>query len=127
MAALCPAVMADSTTDGHYMVYVRGAWSGQGDATVSGGTVTITATVRSGSGQTGSLVISSLPIDGSNHFNGTGTIIGVAIKVDGRVQPPDPTVAAGTNSVTTNAVLSATLLGGGSAARVAGGRDAVGP
>ena len=130
VTALCPAVLADSATDvlGHYTIYVRGYWSGQGDATVSSGSVAITATVRSVTGQTGALVISGLPLV-NNHFTGTGTVIGVAVTVDGRVQPPDPTAGSGSNNqtVTTNAVLSATILGGGNGARAAGGRDALPP
>jgi hypothetical protein len=132
VTALCPVVLGQSATDGqgHYAIYVRGYWSGLGDATVTANTVTITAKVQLSTGQTGSLVISSLPLSASNHFSGTGTVMGVTVNVDGRVQPPDPTAGpAGPNnqSVTTNAVLGATLLGGGHAGRVAGGRDPLPP
>jgi hypothetical protein len=125
VTALCPAVLADSTTDGqgHYAIYVRGYWTGLGDATVTASTVTVTATVQIATGQSGQLILSNLPLT-NNHFIGTGTVLGIAVSVDGRVQPPDP---SNRQAVTTNAVLAATVLGGGHAGRVAGGRDALPP
>jgi len=128
VTALCPIVLGQSATDGqgHYAIYVRGYWSGQGDATVTAGTVTITANVQISTGQTGTLVISNLPL-AANHFSGTGTVMGVVVNVDGRVQAPDAKPGPNSQAVTTNAVLGATLLGGGHAARVAGGRDPLPP
>jgi hypothetical protein len=125
---------APSTYSGSFIVYVRGFWSGSGVATVTAGTVQIQATVTDDSGQTGPLIADNLPLV-DNHFRGTGTVFGIPMTVEGRVEAADP-VGPGKgkgkgkakgrkpndDAVLTNARIGATFLAGAHGGRIAGSR-----
>lgn len=124
---------APKTYSGAFTVYVRGFWSGSGVATVTGGTVQIRATVSDDGGQTGPLIVDNLPLV-DNHFSGTGTVCGLPMTVEGRVEAADP-ISTGKgkgkgkakgrdddDAVLTNARIGATFIAGAHAGRVAGGR-----
>lgn len=121
---------------GQFTVLVHGYWNGQGTATVSGNTVQIVATVNDDQGNIGQLQTDALTVV-NNHFEGGGSVMGIAMTIDGRVEPQDqPAPGKGKgkgkgsgndDQVTTNARIGATLKAGGHAARIAGGRAAAGP
>jgi hypothetical protein len=137
---------ADPETAGHFAVAIRGFWTGQGDATVDGATVSIRGIVRDDAGKAGILTATNLKRVG-NHFSGAGTVFGITMVVEGRVDggdPPSGATASGKGNgngkgkgknkgqgdnqtkqapVVTNARIAATFVGGGHAVRVAGGRD----
>lgn len=73
---------------GQFKVIVRGYWHGHGIATVTANSVQITATVSDDNGNTGSLTTDTLPLN-QNHFSGSGTVLGVAMTIDGRAEPQD--------------------------------------
>jgi len=77
---------ADST--GNYGVTVAGTYQGTGTATLSATTLSITATVADQNGNKGQLSAPSLIIN-ANHFTGTGSVMGVDITVQGRLDAPD--------------------------------------
>lgn len=125
-----------NTYVGGFTVYVRGYWTGQGKATVTQTTVQIQATVTDESGNVGTLNTAALNIvDG--HFTGTGTVFGLPLVINGRVEAKDPPTGpsgkgngkhkgrggSGEDQVLTNARLGATFIAGAHAGRVAGGRD----
>jgi hypothetical protein len=83
-----PAPVA-AQTDGYY-VAIRGSYTGIGSATVTATTLSITATVTDQSGNKGSLVASNLAIDSTGtHFSGSGTVLGTAMTVLGRLDAAD--------------------------------------
>jgi hypothetical protein len=136
-SVLCAATaIADSDDPAppsqHFAVIVHGYWDGQGDATVSGGTVQITAAVHDDLGNTGTLSVSNLKITDGHYFSGTGTVCGLPMKINGRVDFADPPPKApGTGkgkskddeSVVTDARIGATFNAGSHAGRIAGGGD----
>ena len=115
----------------HFAVFVRGYWNGAGDASVSGGTVQITASVRDDAGRTGTLTATDLKVADNNYFSGTGTCFGLPMTINGRVDAADPTKAKGKgkgkgkkesdDSVLINARIVATFSAGTHTGRVAGG------
>jgi hypothetical protein len=137
---------ADPETAGHFAVAIRGFWTGQGDATVDAATISIQGTVHDDVGRTGVLTATNLKRTG-NHFSGAGTVFGITMVVEGRVDggdPPPGTTGSGKGNgngkgkgrnkgegdndtkqapVVTNARIAATFVGAGHAVRVAGGRD----
>lgn len=122
-----------TTYVGHFTVLVRGHWTGQGDATVAAGALQIVATVTDDQGNVGTLSALDLKIvDG--HFTGAGTVFGLDMKVDGRVEAEDPAPAGkvtgkgkgnGSNDqqVVLNARIGATFTAGTHGGRIAGSRD----
>jgi len=78
------------SASGFYKVIVRGYYSGDGTASVTGGgSVSITATVKDDNGIAGQLVVNQVMLVG-DHFKGTGTIMGATIQISGRVEAADP-------------------------------------
>ena len=119
---------------GHFTVLVRGYWTGQGSATVAAGSVQIVASVTDDQGNVGTLSTSNLKIvDG--HFSGSGTVFGVKMKLEGRVDASDlpPSVKSGGDDapdvkgpgdqVLLNARIGATFTAGTHGGRIAGSRD----
>jgi hypothetical protein len=123
-----------ATYSGQFTVIVRGYWKGQGTATVTASTVQITATVSDDDGNMGTLSTATLSLN-QNHFSGGGTVLGAALTIDGRAEPPDqpagPGKGKGKNSsgdaVTTNANLQASFSANGHSARIVGTRDGTAP
>jgi len=118
---------------GVYSVVVSGYWSGKGLARVGIGSVTIQVQVKNDAGQQGMLVAGLAMSDG--YFHGSGTVIGTAITVSGRVDAAD-TIAPSPRPVrpngpqrrqiVTDARLQATFLTGGTqphGGRIAGARQ----
>ena len=146
LLAMCAPAMAVITpaeangTEGMYTITVRGYWSGQGTAVVHAASVDITADVKTDSGATGTLVVQGAALK-NGHFVGTGTVMGVSLQIEGRVDAADltsPTTAPATQrrrghnnkhhgpdqAVVTNARIGATFLASsGHAGRVAGGKN----
>jgi hypothetical protein len=87
--------LADSTNQPPpptYTILIRGYYTGDGTAQVSGGMVTMSSNnVRDQSGRTGTLVGNAIDLVG-NKFSGPATILGGTVTVQGRVDAPDPTV-----------------------------------
>jgi hypothetical protein len=124
LAALCPLVAAKNSWKnpanyaGQFNVIVRGYWHGQGVATVTASTVQINANVTDDDGNTGTLTTDALPLK-ENHFFGQGTVLGVAMTIDGRAEPQDQPGGSGKGkgkgkkssdqAVTTNANLEASV------------------
>lgn len=120
---------------GHYTIYVRGFWTGTGDAIVTGSLVAITATVSDDAGHTGKLIALGLPIV-DNHFSGTGVVFGIPMNIDGRLDTQDPPPGSkgkgkgkgkggghDDDSVVTDARIGATFIAGPHAGRIAGSRQ----
>jgi hypothetical protein len=118
---------------GNFTVIVSGFWAGQGSATVTAGSVQISATVTDDAGNSGTLIANGLALV-DNHFSGTGTILGQNMTVEGRVEGADPNPPAGKgkgkgkgknsddDSIVTNARIGATFAAGPHGGRVAGSR-----
>jgi hypothetical protein len=70
--------------DGAYTIVISGFFKGQGTATVSATTVTLTGDVKAPDGSTATLTSDALTISGP-YFSGTGTIGGEKIKIKGRL------------------------------------------
>lgn len=118
-----------NTFTGQFTVFVHGYWNGQGTATVSGTSVQIQATVTDDAGNSGTLTASNLNIV-DNHFQGTGTVFGQPMNVDGRVEAQDPPAGkakgkgkSSDEQVLLDARIGATFIAGPHAGRIAGSRD----
>lgn len=109
---------APSAISGTYKILIRGNYTGEGVATVSDGFVTITATIKDDNGYQGTLTINQAGLVG-DHFKGTGTVMGGALTVQGRVEAKDPDPKAGpantdpnnTDPVVSDARIGATFAG----------------
>jgi hypothetical protein len=123
-----------NTYTGSFTLNVRGSWTGQGTATVTQTTVQIQATVTDDAGNVGTLTTDVLNVvDG--HFSGAGTVFGISLTINGRVEAKDPPSGktgkgkvkgksgASDEQVLTNARLGATFTAGLHGGRIAGGRD----
>jgi hypothetical protein len=73
---------------GTYKLTVTGHFSGNGTATVTGTTLSLTAPVKVSGGGSGDLVANDLVID-KGYFKGTGTVMGVTCTIEGRIDLPD--------------------------------------
>ncbi|HEY8749003.1 MAG TPA: hypothetical protein VIM11_13560 [Tepidisphaeraceae bacterium] len=82
----------NAVADGTYRIFVRGYYTGDGTATVTGGFVSIDADIRDDSGAKGKLIVTQIGLVG-NLFKGTGTLMGGAMTVSGRVEAADPAAA----------------------------------
>lgn len=122
-----------TTYVGTFTVNIRGYWNGQGTAYVGTNTLQIEATVTDDNGNVGTLSTPALTVT-DNHFSGTGTVCGVSMTINGRVeaQDPPPTKGGGKgkgkgnpsqDQVLTDARLGATFVANGHGGRIAGGRD----
>jgi hypothetical protein len=74
-------------TSGTYVIQIGGSFSGSGQASVGSGKVHISANVTDASGNTG-ILKADLTVT-SNHFKGAGTVMGVAMVIEGRVDSAD--------------------------------------
>ncbi|SRR5258706_7289079 len=81
---------AATAAAGTYSVKVAGCAKGEGKASSTGDTISITATVKDESGNEGSLSAPNLKVE-KNHFKGTGTLFGHKVTLHGRLDaaPPD--------------------------------------
>ena len=80
--------------DASYAISVAGSVTGTGSASLSGGKLTITASVSDYSGNKGTLSITDVTIS-RGRYTGTGTVLGQSLKVTGRlddIPPGDPQV-----------------------------------
>jgi len=120
LLALCPgfahAKEKDKKTDGAYTISVAGFAKGEGQATASGSTVSITATVTDEDGNKGSLTASGLAVDAKLHVTGTGTILGQSMTLSGRLDP----VTDKDNSLKTQRLVLTFKTAGGSHGRIVG-------
>ncbi|HET6246870.1 MAG TPA: hypothetical protein VFE47_04150 [Tepidisphaeraceae bacterium] len=81
---------SSSTTNcaaGNFDVAVAGVYAGHGSATVSSGSVQITAPITDAQGNAGTFAATITIVNG--HFNGTGMAMGAAVTLVGRVDAPD--------------------------------------
>jgi hypothetical protein len=112
---------APATISGAYKILIRGNYTGEGVATVTEGFVTIDANVKDDNGFEGKLTITQAGLVG-DHFKGTGTVMGGALTVQGRVEAKDPDPkapgngngaqnAAGADPVVSDARIGATFAG----------------
>lgn len=67
-----------------YDATVSGDFTGTGKVELSGTTVTFTITIKNKAGTTGQLKVVNLPLK-NNRFSGTGTVMGVPMRIAGRV------------------------------------------
>ncbi|HXE53105.1 MAG TPA: hypothetical protein VN541_08825, partial [Tepidisphaeraceae bacterium] len=100
--------------------------NGIGTATVGGGTVSISATVKSSNGQTSPLAV-NCTMDG-DHFTGKGMFLNMAVVIEGRVEGADPGNKGGAGNtqsgVVTDAHIGATFrLADGHSGRIVGVMD----
>src|ERR1700730_6123022 len=79
---------ASGAAIGDYSIAIAGSYKGTGTATLTATTVSVTGSVTDQNGNSGSLIASNLVIDG-NHFSGSGTVMGTAMTVLGRLDPAD--------------------------------------
>ena len=101
------------SANGLYKVIIRGYYSGDGVATVSGGSVSITANVKDDGGVSGQLIANQIGLVG-DHFKGSGTVMGGTMQVSGRVEAADPNAGR----VVTDARIAATFTVDGPIKRV---------
>lgn len=102
--------------NGAYKVAVAGNFEGSGVAAVGGRRVNINCEVRDSDGRRGRLQ-AHLPMV-NNRFNGTGTVMGQAMIISGRVDPPDQE-----GEVVRKARVYATFTAGEDVGRIAGSRQ----
>jgi hypothetical protein len=93
LAACATTVIARSRSkprekEGDYNFTVAGYVRGTGTATVSGERIKLQANVTTDDGATGELNASSLTLK-SNHFSGTGNLMGEQATFEGRLDVPD--------------------------------------
>jgi hypothetical protein len=117
--------------NGNYTILIRGYYTGEGTATVSGGFVSINdVAVRDNAGRSGTLSAASLGLVG-DHFGGAATVMGMTITVSGRVDAADPTVAnaaVNPDAIVTDARIGATFVDPhGHAGRVVGTKQKPAP
>jgi hypothetical protein len=74
---------ADPT--GSYTATVAGYFKGEGNASANGNKISITADVTDENGTPGKFTATDLTVDATNHFTGTGTAMGLSLKLSGRV------------------------------------------
>lgn len=67
-----------------YDATVSGDFTGTGKIELSDTTVTFTITIKNKAGATGQLQVVNLPLK-NNRFSGTGTVMGVQMRIAGRV------------------------------------------
>lgn len=92
-SATAVAQPAPSAAQGTYHILIRGYYNGEGTVYVSGDQVTIQATVNSDQGSPAAFNAScSLTGD---HFTGTTALPGGTVKIQGRVEAPDPNAGKG--------------------------------
>lgn len=85
MATVVARASDDSDDDAVlYDATVNGDFTGTGKIELSGATVTFTVTIRNKAGATGQLKVVNLPLK-NNRFSGTGTVMGVPMRIAGRV------------------------------------------
>jgi hypothetical protein len=82
-----------TAAQGTYHILVRGYYTGEGTALVSGDHVTITATVKTDQGISSNLN-ASCSLSG-DHFTGTTVLMGGTATIQGRVEAPDPGAGKG--------------------------------
>lgn len=81
---------APRNKDGEYNCTIGGYVTGNGNAVVSGGKVSITATgLKGDDGSSGDLTVSNLALTRDNHFSGTGTVLNRSATFSGRIDVPD--------------------------------------
>ncbi len=73
-------------TDGAYNISVRGYYRGEGTATVTGNTISLTGTLHGEKGEQGDFAAPNLVISG-NYVTGQGNILGQAVNIYGRLDP----------------------------------------
>jgi hypothetical protein len=69
---------------GSYSVTVGGYLTGNGTASANAGKISISASVTDESGNKGSFS-ADLSVDNTNHFTGTGSALGIAMRLSGRI------------------------------------------
>ena len=68
-----------------YSISIKGYLSGSGIASLNGTTLSLSGTVTDEQGNTGDFSAPNLTVDATNHFSGTGTALGLAMKIGGRL------------------------------------------
>jgi hypothetical protein len=121
---------ANANAIGWYTVLIRGYYTGDGSAQVNGGSVVVTVKVHDDSGNTG-VLSGTFPMVG-DHFSGPGSVMGVSITVQGRVDAADPPTSgianADADAIVTDARLGATVVDTrGHTGRIAGTKLKSGP
>ena len=119
---------------GAYRVLVNGYWhtpvSNTGfSCTVTQGSASLNVPVADDSGTIGRL-IGQVTIDATGHMSGSGTVMGISVLIEGRVDardpPPPPTQNREKRSpkdpVVTDARFQAVFVGGGHSGRIVGAR-----
>jgi hypothetical protein len=106
----------DKKTDGSYTVSVAGFAKGEGQATASGSTVSVTATVTDEEGNKGTLTASGLTVDAKKHVTGSGTVLGQSMTLSGRLDP----VTDKDNSLKTQRLVLTFKTAGGAHGRIVG-------
>jgi len=122
---------------GKFSVIVQGHWAGNGKAVVAGSLVNIIATVRDDDGNVGTLVVANAVVK-AGHFAGAGTLFGLPVRIEGRVDAADPPRGKGKGKgkgqgngeddgksggpVLTDARITATFSAGGHVGRIAGSK-----
>lgn len=119
---------AGTAPPNNYTILIRGYFTGQGTATINGDGVTVSATIQDSSGNSGAFQAGWLTLTG-NRFHGTGTVAGMPMTIDGRIETADPPASSAVPSgdpnapvpVVTHAHISATFIcSGGHGGRFAG-------
>lgn len=68
-----------------YSISIKGYLSGSGIASLNGTTLSLSGTVTDEQGNTGDFSAPNLTVNATNHFSGTGTALGLAMKIGGRL------------------------------------------
>jgi hypothetical protein len=82
-----PASQPASPVSGSYQLKIAGDYTGLGSATVAGGSVSITGSVKDNSGNIGSFQ-ATMQL-GNNHVTGTGTVMAQSFNISGHIDPLD--------------------------------------
>jgi hypothetical protein len=106
---------ADAPPDAAYSISIAGSVTGNGTAALSGGKLSITATVTGTTGAKGTLSITDLAIS-KGRYTGSGTVLGQSLTISGRLDDIPP----GDAQVKTQRLVGTFTIADGTHGRVAG-------
>ena len=106
---------AEAPADASYSISIAGSVTGTGSASLSGGKLTLSASVTDESGKKGTLSVTDLPIS-KGRYAGAGTVLGQSLTITGRLDDIPP----GDSQVKTQRLVGTFTIADGTHGRIAG-------